>query len=187
MTQTLLVKKDKGLDLLAQGLVNQEVGGITPENFLAHIDSALGQLETDDTISPELTDQIADSLVEAQELFLDGQAPWQALEEMLSAYQKAKGERSFFQQWVDKANALEKNELRTELWDQFQRACTMVGDGQGYLLTKWLDKKLRAFQTRKRDYEGLSVTSSEVTMESTMCHLFLSCNDSLSLAAFCPT
>ena len=175
MTTATLKQKDnnRGLDDLVQSLTDAVVN-FKLENFLSYIDMSLQQLETDDTISPEYTDQIADALLEARELYLDGQSPWDALNGMLAAYQRARAEKTFYQQWVDRANSLTSEELRSRLWDQFQEACVMVSNGQGALLQNWLRERVRSFEAASKNYDSMMVAVREVTMESTLCHLFLS-------------
>lgn len=174
----LLLKKEQelpklGLDLLAEGLTDESKGIVTPETLLGLIEASLEQLEIDDTIAPDVTDALVDSLVEAQELFQEGAEPWSALEAMLGLYHQAKEQKSYQELWQDKLDAFTVQDLRTELWDNFQEACRMVQALKGHLLASWIELKISDFQSRQKAYAALVVAQHEITMESELCHSFL--------------
>jgi len=166
-------KKEKGLDVLVTGLTDPTSCLVTPTNLLERIDSALEQLETDDTIEPGDTDALVEHLLEARELFLDHRQPWNALDEMIRAYSVARSRGTLEEVWSKRAGEFTPEELRTETWVHFERACQMVERGDGKVLIRWVDKKVKEVRAVWSDYSRLPVSAGEITMESEMCHRFL--------------
>lgn len=163
----------KGLDTLVKGLLDNTAQLVNPQNLDSMIEASLEQLEMDDTFGPAITDQMVDSLLTAQELYHEGQAPWDALEEVLTLYHRAKGQVSLTQTWAARGEAFTAEELETEMWNNFQEACGMVCWGKGACLMNWLDQKITEFEAVKESYSQTLVMDFEVTMESEMCHHFL--------------
>lgn len=166
-------KVGNGLDTLVNGLLDSKAGIVTPETLDTLIEESLDQLESDDTFEPAITDQIVDALLNARELHQDGERPWEALEEVLALYHRARAQASLTESWTARSEQFTAAELETEMWSNFQEACGMVAWGKGGCLISWLDKKIAEFESAVEAYSNITVMDSEITMESEMCHHFL--------------
>lgn len=167
------IVRKTALDRLLESLTDESKGLAGEAELAELIEASLEQLETDDTIDAETTDQLVDALVEAQELLAEGEAPWESLEDAITIYHHAKTHKDFFLIWQQKAESLGAEALRTQTYVHFLEACRMVERGDGEVLTGWLDGKIKEFQATRRSYLELSVAEHEVTMESELCHLML--------------
>ncbi len=161
------------LTVLARGLVESHTFLVRPESLNELLCKALEQLEFDDSIDPELTDEMAEALVDSQERFLSGEEPWAALERFLGHYARLEERKSLEQIWWERAQSLTSKELQTELMLNFQEAVRMARSGRGQLLMSWLEAKISEFQARWNGYAEILVTEEEVTLDSVLCHRFL--------------
>lgn len=161
------------LDFLAASLSDGNTSVFQHYTLTDLIEGALEQLEEDDTVSPALTDRLVETLLEAREAFEDGGEPWEALDDFLLLYGKARAEKPMGEVWMERIDAVPIGELRTETWDQFIQAHQLVEEGRGHLVESWLLAKMKEFRTALDSYSGLRVCPEEVTIESQMCHEFL--------------
>jgi len=166
-------KVGNGLDTLVKGLLDSKAGIVTPQTLDSLIDESLEQLERDDTFEPAITDLLVDALLNARELHQEGKGPWDALEEVLALYHRARAQASLTESWAARSEQFTAGELETEMWSNFQEACGMVAWGKGGCLIAWLDKKITEFESAVEAYSNIAVMDSEITMESEMCHHFL--------------
>lgn len=141
---------------------------------LSHLlSSALHQLEEDDTLDPHAADRLAEAVTEAQERIEAGTDPSSILELLVQTYDDARSGPSLADQWLDRAEAFDTSEIRTETWDHFQQAVAVVREGRGHLVKGWVRHQISHFESTWASYGSLYVADEEITIESQMCHEFL--------------
>lgn len=171
-TLTPTVATSRGLDALIGQL---ESGGVSllGRSWSAWFQSAAEQLECDDTIDPRLTDELAESLAEAEELIRSGRNSAPALNHLLSLYRQAQEGKPLEQRWREKAAGLGLVQLETRTWEDLHKALDAAEAGRLSLVGRWIDTVEETFLATWDEYEQSDVLEEEITAESVLGHRLL--------------
>ena len=162
----------KGLDALVRQL---ESGGVVSlgAGWQHWFYAAATQLESDDTIDAHLTDELAETLSEAEDAITDGYDCGPALRRLVSLYYRNQQNKPLETLWREKAAALGAVQLDTPTWDDLHKALDAADAGRLSLVARWIDKVEETFLAAWEGYEGSDILEDEVTAESVLGHRLL--------------
>lgn len=162
----------RGLDALVSQL---EKGGVFSLGlgWRGWFENAALQLETDDTIDARLTDELAETLAEAEEAMVAGLNSQGALNRLVSLYYRNLESKPLEQRYREKAAGLGAVQLETRSWSDLHKALDAAEAGRLGLVTKWIDKVEETFLAAWDGYEGSDILEQEVTAESVLGHRLL--------------
>lgn len=156
----------QGLDLIAS-LVRRGTRITTLDPW---IESAFNQLETDDSISCETTDQLADLLEHAQELTAQGLSPVAPLQTLCRIYYP---QHCLETVWAQCADDLTEEDLDSETWQEFAWALDALTEQDWETARDWVEEMADLYIGVWNEYEDMSILPSEVTQESVLGHKYL--------------
>jgi hypothetical protein len=175
MSLTLLDKANttaRGLDVLVRQL---ELGGVASlgHAWQTWFESAASQLESDDSIDARLTDELAESLAEAEEAIMTGYNCAPALRRLVSLYYRNQQSKPLETLWREKAANLGLVQLETRTWDDLHKALDAAAQGRSALVARWIDKVEETFLAVWESYQQSDILEEEVTAESVLGHRLL--------------
>ncbi len=166
LEEITLQNNENGLDLL----VNLIRRGAPIQNLELWVERAFHQLESDDSIDAETADR---SAVALENLLLASQseasiAPY--LGELVIAYGSSP---DLATAWEIRRRTLGEEEIRTELWDDFEDALACLREGDPESAALWVEELAQSFSQARDDYYGIQVLEEEICLESVLGHRFL--------------
>ena len=175
MSLTLLDKANnttRGLDALVRQL---ELGGVASLGFSwqSWFEGAAAQLESDDTIDVRLTDELAESLAEAEEALTTGYDCAPALRRLVRLYYRNQQGKPLETLWREKAANLGLVQLETSTWEDLHKALDAATAGRLDLVARWIDKVEETFLAVWESYQQSDILEQEVTAESVLGHRLL--------------
>jgi hypothetical protein len=172
LTLTQTITTNRGLDALVGQL---ESGGVFSLglSWQTWFQNAAEQLELDDSIDPRLTDELAETLAEAEEAITSGRNSAPALNRLVSLYHRNQEGKPLEQRWREKAAGLGLVQLETRTWDDLHKALDAAEAGRLSLVGRWIDKVEETFLATWDGYEQSDVLEEEITAESVLGHRLL--------------
>lgn len=167
-----LKESSTGLDSLVAALQNDGFAALKA-SWQVWFEQAAEQLECDDSFDPQLTDQMVDCLVEAEDALLSGGDANLALKRLVALYHSQAKLDSLEELWLFKASQLGTAQLETETWNDLHKALEAAQSGRTSLVERWLDCVEEEFLAAWEGYEATDVLEEEITTESVLCHRFL--------------
>jgi hypothetical protein len=171
MTLSLLVKQETPTRNLT-GLVRQiQTSGPRSLGFdwPSWLEGAMNQLETDDSIDVQLTDQLAEILSDLEDAFSTGADPSDTANRLLMVFK----EPSIEDLWRARAGSLGYSELNTTLWNDLHRALDAAEKGKSQVVSRWLELVEQKMIAKWESYEHSEILDEEITSESVAGHRLL--------------
>ncbi len=161
-----------GLDALVSELETSGLCslGLSWQNWFQR---AVEQLETDDSIDARLTDELAESLAEAEEAIADGCDSGPALRRLISLYHRNQESKPLELRWREKAASLGTIQLESRTWEDLHKALDASAAGRLAVVSRWIDKVEETFLAIWEGYERSDVLQEEITLESVLGHRLL--------------
>lgn len=172
MSLTLQASPIANLNLgqLIGQLEQREINGLCWPTWLQ---SATEQLETDDSIDARLTDELAETLAEADDALASGRNATGPLNRIVSAYRRAEQARPLEQRYREKAAGLGIVQLESRTWDDLNKALDAADAGRLKLVGRWIDSVEESFLAAWESYEHSDILADEITAESVLGHRLL--------------
>ncbi len=146
--------------------------GVEPYDLESYLEPAVTELEVGDRFSSEVTEELIELLLCAQEEMEGERSPEKTLAKVMLVYEGAT-RVGLEEVWRERAAALEPERLVTESWLGLKTAVETARAGHGHAVIHWIDRMEALCLQTWNDYQSLKLLQEEITRESVLGHLFL--------------